>query len=268
MGSAAFTLIELLVVIAIIGVLISILLPALGKARDAARRAVCLSNQRQVVIAAATYMNSNKDFFPREGNFDRIRPEWNRIYLSWAVALRPYLDSKIDPDNDPNDLFVNAPYYQDPARTKDRHNIHFVINSFPFVEPGVPDLKVRSGSDSAYQWRRGLTPIGRMKSPSTTLYLTEFGDDKDGYVQGLIDAEPPTDAEKSQMYDVWDPLHVTRGSNRLRVGITRHGRYANAAFLDGHSATLSTEELLDLTRWEDRDYGSRKGWFFDHTALP
>ena len=59
-----FTLIELLVVVAIIGILASLLMPSLGKAREKAISAVCLSTQRQINIAAVSYQASYERMIP------------------------------------------------------------------------------------------------------------------------------------------------------------------------------------------------------------
>ncbi len=59
-----FTLIELLVVIAIIGVLAALLMPALGRAKEAGRSAACIGNLRQIGVALQVYVDSNNNRLP------------------------------------------------------------------------------------------------------------------------------------------------------------------------------------------------------------
>ena len=92
-SSRGFTLVELLVVIGIIAVLVSLLLPALNKARTAAQDIQCMSNLRQIGMAAAMYAVEWKGHVPI-----RDRPTWlhknnqNEGRLGWDKMLRPYID--------------------------------------------------------------------------------------------------------------------------------------------------------------------------------
>jgi competence protein ComGC len=65
-GLAAFTLVELLVVVGIIALLISILLPALNRARESANSVVCQSNLRQLYLGCTFYAQDHKGYFPAQ----------------------------------------------------------------------------------------------------------------------------------------------------------------------------------------------------------
>src|SRR6266699_2033447 len=79
-----FTLIELLVVIAVITIPAGILFPVFAQARDAAKRANCISNLRQIALAHQMYVQDNDDVLPSWYNRNATG------YVIWPQFLSPY----------------------------------------------------------------------------------------------------------------------------------------------------------------------------------
>src|ERR1039458_934824 len=105
MKRRAFTLVELLVVIGIIALLISILLPALGKARDKAMLIKCLSNEKQIYLANLLYANDYKGWVVNMDWPGSPLTAWYDAptYVSSNPTIRTYFDYQ-------HGIFYLSPY--------------------------------------------------------------------------------------------------------------------------------------------------------------
>lgn len=138
-----FTLIELLVVIGIIAILASMMMPALGKAREKANQTTCTNQLKQFSLAVNMYKNDNRDAFPY----------WlSHLFPDYVDTRKMYdcpMDRKRDGDPHPYDGNQAAPFYDTPGRT----SVHETPN---FAENSKKSLKTsRGGISYLYQMCNG-----------------------------------------------------------------------------------------------------------------
>ncbi len=185
-GRSGFTLVELLVVIAIIGILVALLLPAVQKARGAARRVTCVNKLRQMGVANANYESAVRRYPP------------SRSVNGWSAQARllPYLEEAqvegaVDYDldyNDPRqvvnggrliktvriDAYLCPTEPNDTMRLKDGQPYHYPLNYV--VNEGVWfvwDPATEQGGDGAFVPNRGLRNGAFRDGMSKTLMASE-----------------------------------------------------------------------------------------------
>lgn len=251
----AFTLIELLVVIAIIALLIGILLPALGQARNAAKATVNLTNLRSIGQGLEMYLGEYRKLpafrLPEGMSHDttgRPRPRWQ-----WFVGDyigRPYTprskDEVADFDNAKAIARIDNKAFMDPSHTLD----HFVRGSSGTVEA------LRNGSygfnyhylgnsrtdNPSPKFDNFPVRVGRIQQPSLTISVADSLGNQNTYLDtGFREHSYTLDPPRL------DTAHNNAQSFAQSSGKSpaeaRHQGKAMTAFLDGHAAGLSLTDL-------------------------
>lgn len=148
-----FTLVELLVVIGIIALLISILLPALNKARESANTVQCLSNLRQVGLSMQMYLDGSKGSFPRYNSLLPNGKWYERLLESKTLATDKML---FCPKREPNPIV--APDTTEDASALTNGYISYGIN-FMLTYPYPPYTDIAK--------------LTRIRKPAETIMLVD-----------------------------------------------------------------------------------------------
>ncbi|HEX8325475.1 MAG TPA: prepilin-type N-terminal cleavage/methylation domain-containing protein [Tepidisphaeraceae bacterium] len=185
-----FTLVELLVVVGIIALLIAVLLPALGVARQEARRVQCLSNLRQLATFATLYVNDNRGQYPIAYYNSGNATLFTEACWDYATLYRPGQPAQLVPGLLYSGRSVTSvqqcPSYTGPSNTvADPYTGYNYNTSFighgqnePVVAP-VKAVSVRRPSETALfgdgQWAGGANKFMRSTYASPVTVMTYAG---------------------------------------------------------------------------------------------
>ncbi|WPJ96718.1 type II secretion system protein [Coraliomargarita algicola] len=205
-SSLGFTLIELLAVIAIIGILSSILMVVLSKARSSAEGVKCVSNLRQLGIITSLYMSDHQQMYPEANN--------------WGYQLLPYLSP-----GDPGTLESGIEYY---STAIPEDSILFC----PSVAPDTLD-----GNTIKYRYGSGIIAYGI----NATIVASYTNSRKTP--MSLEASNSKLKPSKLMLYGEANLLNLFWGSDE-RCATGRHGAGMNVIFCDFHVERI-TDSVSD-----------------------
>jgi prepilin-type processing-associated H-X9-DG protein len=242
----AFTLVELLVVIGIITVLISILLPAVSRARESANTAKCLSNMRQLQIAQTNYAAEHRNELIQAGMAEGGASADEQA--GWFVVLQKYTSSKLlarcpsdeSPYWDSQTVGVVESVGGSPQMIQKHRQSSYGINTFldrnlcPWGANQDPNLVPPGGL---------YTKITKVRRSSEVVQFVEMTR------IGTFAVSDHLHIENWDASPTWNPAQ-TAGLASNALALNAHGGKigpqgrANYSFLDGHAATLPFREVF------------------------
>ena len=165
-----FTLIELLVVIAIFGILATMLLPSLSKARDKAKQAICMNNLKQIATMSTMYSTSNNDYFPpRCAPEDASWDDYLSVYDGRELTNEQMLSNSgflIDKSDYPNDSSVYGAGIQIYHCPMDERDSAWYPRSYGINNHGPSDKQGIAGLVNKYS-----VQVSQVEDTSGTIFI-------------------------------------------------------------------------------------------------